>query len=355
MEKLEKRPFEEDKINKFYKDKGVNFNSFHLEEVTENSVLKHLKNLKVSKSTGCDKISARFLKDAASVIVTPLTHIINISLMNGLVPDEFKTARVVPLYKKDDRNQEGNYRPVSILPVVSKIFERVVHEQLYNYLCSKELLYERQSGFRPKFSTNTALTFLSDKIRFNMDNGFYTGVVLLDLQKAFDTVDHSILMSKLRAIGADKLTVKWFTSYLSGRKQFVDVDGTYSGEDDVRCGVPQGSILGPLLFTIYVNDMPGAVDCKLCLYADDSLLIVSGKDIRKVEHELEIQMDKISKWLQSNKLSLHLGKTESIVFGSKCKLRHVSKMNMSKNQIIVQKTNTTLPFLKVRVWYEISF
>lgn len=182
VEKLEKRQFEEDKIFKFYKDKGVNLNSFHLAEITENQILKQLKNLNVSKSTGCDKISARFLKDAASV-VTPLTHIINISLRSGQVPKEFKTARVVPLYKKDDCNQEGNYRPVSILPVVSKIFERIVHEQLYNFLCEKDLMYERQSGFRSKFSTNTALTYLSDKIRFNMDNGFYTGVVLLDLQK----------------------------------------------------------------------------------------------------------------------------------------------------------------------------
>ena len=174
------------------------------------------------------------------------------SLRLSEVPNDFKTARVVPLYKKGDCNSEGNYRPVSILPVVSKIFERIVYNQLYSYLCENNLIYEYQSGFRSCFSTDTALTYLSDKIRFNMDEGLYTGVILLDLQKAFDTVDHVILLKKLKAIGACDSAVLWFNSYLSNRKQFVDVKGCLSEAGEVTCGVPQGSILGPLLFTIYM-------------------------------------------------------------------------------------------------------
>ena len=169
-----------------------------------------------------------------------------------------------------------------------------------------------------------------------MDKGHYTGVVLLDLQKAFDTVDHSILVTKLRAIGADNLALKWFSSYLGERKQFVDVHGTFSSKEAVSCGVPQGSILGPLLFTLYVNDMSNAVNCDLCLYADDSMLLVSGKDVKKVEQTLEKEMNEISKWLQANKLSLHLGKTESILFGSVCKLKKVSKMEISCNNINIE-------------------
>jgi hypothetical protein len=269
VEKLVKRPFDKNDITKFYKENGVVANSFSFTVVTEEEVLKLLKGLNVTKSTGCDNISAKFLKDSVNETVCPLTYIINLSLKTGVVPNDLKTARVVPLYKKGDCNYEGNYRPVSILPVVSKIFERIAYDQFYSHLCKNHLIYKYQSGFRTMFSTDTALTFLTDKIRFNMDKGLYTGVVLLDLQKAFDTVDHHILQTKLCAIGANNNAVNWFSSYLSDRKQFVQVNGTLSSRESVTCGVPQGSILGPLLFTLYVNDMSNAVNCELCLYADD--------------------------------------------------------------------------------------
>ena len=197
VKKLPKRDFNTVKVDKFYKDKGITPNDFNFTVVSEGEVEKLLKNLNVTKSTGCDNISAKFLKDAAGVISTPLTHIINLSLQTSTVPSLFKKARVVPLFKKGDRNKEGNYRPVSILPVISKILERIVFNQLHGYLNKNNLIFEFQSGFRPCFSTDTALSFLSDKIRFNMDNGLYTGIVLIDLQKAFDRVDHKILLSKL--------------------------------------------------------------------------------------------------------------------------------------------------------------
>ena len=164
-----------------------------------------------------------------------------------------------------------------------KFFKRLVHEQLYKYLCDNSLIYDFQSGFRPRFSTDTALTYLGDKIRFNTDKGLYTGVILLDLQKSFNTVDHNILLSKLRAVGADNIVINWFTSYLSERKQFVDINGTCSSSESITCGVPRGSILGPLLFNLYVNDMATAVSCHLCLYADDSMLLIAGKMLRKLK------------------------------------------------------------------------
>ena len=335
-EKLEKRPFHETKIPDFYKEKGVSPCDFKLKAISVDKVQKLLSSLNVTKSVGSDGISARFLKDAADVIAAPLKHIVNLSLKTGQVPSDFKKARVVPLYKKGDCNYEGNYRPVSILPVVSKVFKRIVHEQLYEYLNSKNLIYEFQSGFRSTFSTNTALTYLGDKIRFNLDKGDFTGVVLLDLQKAFDTVDHTILLSKLMAAGANNTVVKWFSSYLSSRKQFVDVQGTFSSEESVSCGMPQGSILGPLLFTLYVNDMSSAVGCDLCLYADDSMLLVSGKNVEEIEKTLTNEMNEISKWLQENKLSLHLGKTESILFGTVRKLKKVSKMKIEGNNVDIE-------------------
>ena len=319
-----------------YKKKAVKPNAFSFVSVSVDKVQEQLSSLNVTKSVGCDGISARFLKEAAEVIASPLTHIINLSLSSGQVPSDFKTARVVPLYKKGDCNYVQNYRPVSVLEVVSKVFERIVHEQLYQYLSSNSVIYKYQSGFRSTFSTNTALTYLGDKIRFNLDKGLYTGVVLLDLQKAFDTVDHHILLSKLRATGADDLAVKWFSSYLKERKQFVDVLGTFSSKEGIRCGVPQGSILGPLLFTLYVNDMSTAVNCDLCLYADDSMLLVSGKNVTQIEKRLEKEMNGISDWLQANRLSLHLGKTESILFGSVRKLKTASKMKISCNNVEIE-------------------
>ncbi len=353
VKKLKQRPFDNEKITEFYKEKGVIPNAFSLSNVSIEIVRKQLASLNVTKSTGCDGIAARFLKDAADVIATPIAHIINLSLKTGTVPKEFKTARVVPLYKKGDRSQEGNYRPVSILPIVSKVFERLVHDQLYQYLCNNSLIYEFQSGFRPMFSTDTALTYLGDKIRFNMDKGLFTGVVLLDLQKAFDTVDHSILISKLRAIGADNIVIKWFSSYLCDRKQFVDIHGTYSSEEEISCGVPQGSILGPLLFTMYVNDMSSAVTCDLCLYADDSMLLVRGKDVKQLERILENEMNEISKWLQENRLSLHLGKTESILFGTKHRLKKVSQMDITCNNVKIE-AKSSVKYLGVTLDQDIS-
>ena len=166
-----------------------------------------------------------------------------------------------------------------------------------------------------------------------MDKGLYTGIILLDLQKAFDTVDHKILTTKLLAIGCDSNTVKWFSCYLNNRKQFVDVNNSFSSLEPVTCGVPQGSILGPLLFTIYVNDMCTSVTCDLCLYADDSMLIVSGKNVVEIEKSLTVEMNDISDWLTSNKLSLHLGKTETILCASKKKLKKNSKLNITCNGI----------------------
>ena len=268
----------------------------------------------VCYGTGLDNLPARFLKDSVSVIVAPLTHIINLSINTGSVPDDLKMARVVPLHKKESKSDTGNYRPVSILSIASKVFERVVHSQLNEYLTQNNLLYELQSGFRSSYSTDTCLIHLTDYIRLECDKGNYTGMLMLDLQKAFDTVNHDILLTKLKCLGLNDIAVSWFHSYLNGRTQVVNVDHSLSSARSISCGVPQRSNLGPLLFLIYINDMTAAVNCKLLLYADDSALLVSGKNVSEIEAILSAELESVNEWLTENKLSLHLGKTESILF-----------------------------------------
>ena len=327
--------FNKIQVKSFYSKKGVLENSFGLSTVTESAVYKLISTVNTKKATGLDGISAKFIRDGCSVIASPITHILNLSLSQSTVPNAFKEARVVPLYKKGGRGEVGNYRPVSILPVVSKIFERIVYDQLSKHLDKHNILYKYQSGFRKSYSTETALIDLSDRIKFSMDNGLYTGMVMIDLQKAFDTVNHAIMSDKLGAIGCDDGSVKWFNSYLSNRSQYIDIKGTLSDRGEVTCGIPQGSILGPLLFLIYVNDMESAVDCDLLLYADDSALLIRGKNIIDIEQKLSEELNKLNVWLIDNKLSLHLGKTESILFASNRKLKQHKFLRISCNGINV--------------------
>ena len=218
-------------------------------------------------------------------------NVINLSIIQDVVPDDVKSVRVVPLFKKNDKTEVGNYRPVSILSILSKVVEKVVYEQIEICLDDKKLLYKFQSGFRGRFSTDTCLIHLTDFIKFQMDKDHLLGMVLLDLQKAFDTVDHKILLMKMEALGLGQDVVRWFRSYLSDRRQLVDVSGVFSSSAAISCGVPQGSILGPLLFLIYVNDISGAVNHKLLLYADNSAKLVADKSVSAIEMSLQKELE----------------------------------------------------------------
>ena len=308
-------------VKAFYQQKGVLMDSFSLKEVSKEDVLAKLKALNPSKAPGLDNIPARFLRDAAVGIASSITHITNMSISQGQFPGELKLARVTPLFKKGNKLDPSNYRPVSILCAISKIMEKIIYEQIYSYVTALNLLFEFQSGFRRSHSTDTCLLYLTDHIRKEIDKGKYCGMVMLDLQKAFDTVNHSILLSKLEALGFNSTSLKWVRSYLGERQQVVDIGGTLSSPLTLSCGVPQGSILGPLFFLLYINDMKSACDCNLFLFADDSALLVSHEDKVVVENTLSSELVKVSRWLNDNKLSLNLSKTESILFGSNHNLR----------------------------------
>ena len=207
---------------------------------------------------------ARLLKDSADIVATPLAHIINTSLRTARIPSDWKSARFIPLFKKGKANEMNNYCPIYILPVLSKVLERAVHFQLYNYLEQHKILSPYQCCFRKCHSTEFAVLSFSDNIRRNMDQGQLTSAVFIDLRKAFDTVDHAILLAKLSNMGIVGREHDWFSDFLTNRIQVVEFQGVTSPPDTISVGVPQGSILGPLIFILHINDLPQVIsECSI--------------------------------------------------------------------------------------------
>ena len=229
--------------------------AFSFEYTNSEKIAKIIQNLKPKASSGPDGQSSKLLKAIGSVLAPTLSVIINQSLYTGIFPDKLKVAKVLPLYKMGENWLMENYRPISLLSTLSKVFERVVFEQLYEYLHSKNLLYRSQYGFRKDHSTELASVELIDHICKEMDKGDTPFSIFLDLSKAFDMLDHDILVTKLKHYGIDNTPLTWFKSYLTNRMQFVEIEGTGSNLLHIEKGVPQGSILGPLLFIIYINDI----------------------------------------------------------------------------------------------------
>ena len=257
------------KINKsfhYYWRSNTPNNLFHFEEVSENFTLRQLKKLKSKKAVGLDAIPTRLLKDSAEIIANPLTKIINFSLANGCVPSEWKEARVIPLFKSGKSHNMDNYRPVSILPVVSKILERAVHTQLYKFMVDNNLLSPYQSGFCKRHSTETACISFTDSIRRGMDQGMFTGSVLIDLRKAFDTVNDDLLLEKLHGYGVTGGELDWFKDYLLNRKQLVDYFNTYSNPITIKFWCPAGIHTGTSV-VCHIRKRP-AECCELLLNID---------------------------------------------------------------------------------------
>ena len=281
-----------------------------------NSIVSNLKN----NATGSDDISAVYLKMSLPSIANPLVYICNMSLSEGVFPTQLKMANVVPLYKCDDPMMFNHYRPVSLLCTLSKVFEKIMYNRLIKFLDKFSILYEYQFGLRRKRSTHMALISLIDKLTQAIENGEYVIGVFLDFSKAFDTVDHKILLDKLYHYGVRGCAHKWFISYLTDRQQFVTYNGVKSRNQLIKCGVPQGSILGPLLFLIYINDLASVCECTFpILFADDSNLFIRGRDPDLIMRTMNNELKEISLWLKANKLSLNIKKTHFMIFSSKNK------------------------------------
>ena len=228
---------------------------FCLSNTSEEKVLKIMTNIESSKAAGADKLSGRFLKDGSNILEKPIYALCNLWISQGVFPNACKFAKLKPIFKKGKKTDPSNYRPISLLPSLPKIIERVIHDQTNSSLSNEDILYNYQSGFQGNHSRNLCLSFFTDKVLKGFDESLLTGMILTDLQKAFDTIDHENLLQKLKAIKFFEITIKWFKSYLSERTFLVNIVNKLFDFGEISCGVPQGSILGPLLFLIYVNDM----------------------------------------------------------------------------------------------------
>ena len=248
----------------------------------------------------------------------PLFHICKISLKVGTFPDEMKIAKIKPLFKAGERDIISNYRPISVLPVFSKLLERIMYNRVYTHITANNLLYNKQFGFQNKCSTEYAILQLTKEIHESFDKKEFTLGVFIDLSKAFDTVNHEILLTKLQYFGLENIYLKWFTSYLNNRKQLISYgERKYSNRNIINCGVPQGSILGPLLFLLYVNDLCNASNAlKPIMFADDTNLFISANNIKELFRIMNKELKSIQNWFNANKLSLNAGKTKYSFFSS---------------------------------------
>ena len=328
----------------------VNENQFNFSRVNLYTVQKIISQLDNNKATGLDGINVRALKFGSPILSFYLAHLFNLSLSTSSVPKCWKRKRVTPVFKKGDSDDVNNYRPISILPITMKIFEKVVHSQVSDFLDSSNILSRSQSGFRNRYSTDTAVICVSDFILEELGKGKYVGAVLVDLKKAFDTVDHKILLKKLFCYGIRDTCFDWFKSYLSDRAQCTLLgDACSDMTSEGAYGVPQGSVLGPLLFLIYINDIGQSIRSTSFhhLYADDTIIAISSECPIRLKKDLSDQLSEVGQWFHLNKLTVNTSKTEVIYFGRAKKLKECKSLVPIKFQGDTLECKTSVKYLGV--------
>ena len=302
-------------------------------DINEGVVFDLIRNIDISKSSGLDKISSRCLRDALLALLPQIIHIFKESLNSGLFPDKWKIATVVPIFKNGNKSDVSNYRPISLLPIPGKIFEDIIHKHISYHLEDNSYLSSKQNGFRKGHSTLDGIVNFTSDIFESVNKGEYTLAAFIDLKKAFDTVNHNILLEKLNYAGIKNNLLKLIKNYLTNRSQRTICNGKLSEIQDITCGVPQGSILGPLFFILYINDIEEMLgESTFQLYADDTVIYCSDKSIDLAEKRLQNLMNKFYKWCMQNVLTINTKKSKLMVFGTRSKINRIENVEITINR-----------------------
>lgn len=301
-----------------------------------------------NKTTSDTKINAMKTATAIPLFNTLLTRLINSSFETGVFPHQLKIAKVVPIHKGGSKTDVSNYRPISLLSSFSKIFEKIMHKRVSNFLENNNILYDMQYGFRSGRSCEHAILKAKNEILAALSKKQIAMLLLIDFSKAFDLVDHDILLEKLHNYGIRGIAHKWFQSYLHNREQFVNISGNHSTQQRLKYGVPQGSILGPLLFIIYINDIPNVSKLvKFILYADDANIIITGDSISEISEIYGELSRALSTWVGTNELVLNIKKTNYMLF-SRSRDSSYSSFTPKFNNIPIER-KTVARFLGVLI------
>ena len=289
--------------------------SFAFNLVSPAEVELEILRIPINKSHGLYSCPTQLLKYSSNVISSTLAEIINLSISTGMYPSKLKMAKIIPIFKAEDNTNANNYRPISLLSNFNRIFEKLVFSRMESFIEQNDILSPSQYGFRKAHSTQHAILDIVSTIQENMDKRLFSCGVFIDLKKAFDTVDHKILLHKLDHYGFRGVINKWFSSYLDGRTQTTQIGSFISKRKNTTCGVPQGSVLGPLLFLIYVNDIQESSDkLKFFLFADDTNAVYADKNLKSLETTVNQELCKLFDWLTANKLTLNIKKTNFVIF-----------------------------------------
>lgn len=309
--------------------------SFYLYPTSSAEVRSVISSLKTT-GAGLDSIHPSRVKLIIDCVSPVLANIINKMFKDGTFPTSLKNGKITPVFKKGDRECINNYRPICILPFFSKVIEKILYKRLMSYFKKFDLLSPHQFGFRPGFSTELALISFTDKIKLAIDDGSLFGAVFVDLTKAFDTINHSILFHKLASYGITGPALSLIKNYLKNRSQVVQIDGSVSSPKVTNTGVPQGSILGPLLFLLFINDLPLTLRHTDCLlYADDTTIYSSHKSIAVLLQNLNVDLKNVSDWCSRNCLHINPTKTTFVIFHSPLSKVPPVVLTMGDNEIPV--------------------